>query len=44
MIQDIRKRIQARIKKMQEMFNKGLEEIKNSQSVKNNAITVLETL
>ena len=29
MIQDIRKRMEAKIEKMQEMFNKDLEELKN---------------
>ena len=28
MIQDIRKRMETKIKKMQEMFNKDLEELK----------------
>ena len=32
-------RLGTRIEKMQEMFNKDLEEIKNSQSIMNNAIT-----
>lgn len=32
MIQDIRERIEARIKKMQEMFNKDIEEIKKRVS------------
>ena len=32
MIQDIRERIEARIKKMQEMFNRGLEELKERSS------------
>ena len=31
MIQDLRKRMEAKIKKMQEMFNKDLEEVKNKQ-------------
>ena len=31
MIQDIRNRMEAQIKKIQEMFNKGLEEITNKQ-------------
>ena len=31
MIQDLRKRMEARIKKMQEIFNKALEELKNKQ-------------
>ena len=30
--------LETRIEKMQEMFNKDLEEIKNSQYVMNNAI------
>ena len=29
MIQDLRKRIEAKIEKMQEMFNKDLEKLKN---------------
>ena len=31
MIQDIGKRMEAKIEKMQEMFNKDLEELKNKQ-------------
>ena len=31
MIQDLRKRMEARIKKMKEMFNRDLEELKNKQ-------------
>ena len=31
--------LETRIEKMQEMFNKDLEEIKKSQSIMNNAIT-----
>ena len=31
MIQDLRKRMEAKIKKMQGMFNKDLEELKNKQ-------------
>ena len=31
MIQDLGKRMEGRIKKMQEMFNKDLEELKNRQ-------------
>ena len=31
MIQDIRKRMEATIEKMQEMFTKDLEELKNKQ-------------
>ena len=30
-IQDLRKRMEARIKKMKEMFNRDLEELKNKQ-------------
>ena len=30
-IQDLRKRMEAKIEKMQEMFNKDLEELKNKQ-------------
>ena len=32
----------TRIEKMQEMFNKDLEEINKSQSIKNNAITAIK--
>ena len=32
-------RLETRIEKMQEMFNKDLEEIKKSQSIMNNTIT-----
>ena len=31
MIQDLRKRMEAKIEKMQEMFNKHLEKLKNGQ-------------
>ena len=31
MIQDFRKRLEAKIKKMQQLFNKDLEELKNQQ-------------
>ena len=31
--------LETRIERMQEMFNKDLEEIKKSQSIMNNAIT-----
>ena len=34
MIQDLGKRMEAKIEKMQEMFNKGLEELKNKQNPK----------
>ena len=36
--------LETRIEKMQEMFNKDLEEIKKSQSIMNNAITRSKTL
>ena len=31
-VKDLRKRTKAKIKKMQEMFNKDLEELKNKQT------------
>ena len=34
-IQDLRKRMEAKIEKMQEMFNKDLEELKNKQTEMN---------
>ena len=37
-------RLETRTEKMQEMFNKDLEEIKKSQSIMNNAITRSKTL
>ena len=36
--------LEIRIEKMQEMFNKGLEEIKKSQYIMNNAIMRPKTL
>ena len=39
MIQDLRERMEAKIEKMQEMFNKDLEELKNKQTEMNNTIT-----
>ena len=35
--------LETRIEKMQEMFNKDLEEIKNNPSIMNNAITELKS-
>ena len=32
MIQDLRKRMEAKIERMREMFNKDLEELKNKQT------------
>ena len=42
MIQDLRKTMEAKIKKMQEMFNKHLEELKNKQTEVNNKITEMK--
>ena len=42
MIQDLRKRKEAKIEKMQEMFNKDLEELKNKQAKINNTITEMK--
>ena len=38
MIQDLRKRMEAKTEKMQEMFTKGLEELKNKQTEMNNVL------
>ena len=38
MIQNLRKRMEAKIEKMQEMFNKDLEELKNKQTEMKNKI------
>ena len=38
MIQDIGKRMEAKIEKMQEMFTKDLEELKNKQTEMNNTL------
>ena len=43
MIQDLGKRMEAKIKKMQEMFNKDLEELKKQQREMNNTITEMKT-
>ena len=50
MIQDLRKRMEAKIKKMQDMFNidleelknKHLEELKNKQAEMNNTVTEMK--
>ena len=42
MIQDLGKRMEAKIEKMQEMFNKDLEELKEKQTEMNNTITEME--
>ena len=39
MIQDLGKTMEAWIEKIQEMFNKDLEELKNKQTEMNNTIT-----
>ena len=43
MIQDLGKTMEAKIEKMQEMFNKELEELKNKQTEMNNTITEMKT-
>ena len=43
MIQDLRKRMEAKIERMQEMFNKNLEELKNKQTEINNTLTEMKT-
>ena len=43
MIQDLGKRMEAKIEKMQEIFNKDLEELKNKQTEMNNTITEMKT-
>ena len=43
MIQDPGKRIEAKIEKMQEIFNKDLEELKNKQTEMSNTITEMKT-
>ena len=43
MIQDLGKRMEAKIKKMQEMFNKDLEELKNKQTEMNNTVSEMKT-
>ena len=42
MIQDHGKRMEAKIEKMQEMFNKDLEELKNKKTEMNNTITEMK--
>ena len=42
MIQDLRKRMEAKMEQMQEMFNKDLEELKNKQKRDNNTITEMK--
>ena len=42
MIQDLGKRMEAKIEKLQELFNKDLEELKNKQIEMNNTITEMK--
>ena len=42
MIQSLGKRLEAKIEKMQEIFNKDLEELKNKQTEMNNTITEMK--
>ena len=44
MIQDLRKRMKAKIEKMQEMFTKNLEELKNKQTEMNNTLSSVQSL
>ena len=43
MIQDLGKRMEAKIEKMQETVNKDLEELKNKQSEMNNTVTEVKS-
>ena len=43
MILNFGKTMEAKIEKMQEMFNKDLEELKNKQTEMNNTITEMKT-
>ena len=42
MIQDLRKRMEAKIEKIQEMLNKDTEELKNKQTEMNNTVTEMK--
>ena len=42
MIQNLRNRMEAQIEKIQEMFNKDLEKVKNKQTEMNNTITEMK--
>ena len=44
MVQDLGRRMEAKTKKMQEMFNKDLEELKNKQTEMNNTITKMKNI
>ena len=43
-IQDLGKRMEAKIEKMQEIFNKDLEELKNKQTEMTNTITEMKNI
>ena len=43
MIQDLGKRMEAKIEKMKEIFNKDLEELKNKQTKMNHTLTEMKT-
>ena len=43
MIQNLGKRMEAKMEKMQEMFTKALEELKNKQTEMNSTITEMKT-
>ena len=42
MIQDLSKRMEAQVKKIQKKFSKDLEELKNKQTEMNNTITEMK--
>ena len=44
MIQDLGRRMEAKIEKMQEMFNKDLEDLKNKQTEMNDTITEMKNI
>ena len=44
MIQDLRERMEAQIEKIQEKFNKDLEELKNKQTEMNKTITEMKNI
>ena len=44
MIQDLRKWMESKIEKMQEVFNKDLEELKKKQTEMNNTITEMKNV
>ena len=42
MVEDVRKRMEAQIKKIYEMFNKELEDLKEKQTEMSNTITEIK--